>query len=321
MALTLPNLDDRSFDQLVAEGRALIPRNCPAWTNHNVSDPGIALLELFAYLTETAIFQVNQLPPASLESFLRLLNVGRLATDTGVEPIADTIRRALRELQTRQAAVTAEDFIRLARSASDEVARALFTVAHDPLVVRSGEADPAIPAGVVVIVPNKPDETQPAPDRALLDLVSTHLERRRLLTVRVRVLPPVYVGINVSATVVRRPGSGLKREDIIRILTEFLHPLRGGPDGGGWPFGRSVYRSELFQRLEREPDIDHVEALKIGKHEPGKPDSVDDSNQIHVGPLELVYLFNEYKADEHKYDDTKWPKIPPPTELRLGLKG
>src|SRR5690349_4133941 len=52
MPLPLPNLDDRSYTDLVEEARRLIPTYAPEWTNHNPSDPGIMLIELFAYLTE-----------------------------------------------------------------------------------------------------------------------------------------------------------------------------------------------------------------------------------------------------------------------------
>ena len=52
MPLTAPNLDDRRFDDLVAEARALIPRYTPEWTNHNESDPGIAIMQLFAWFTD-----------------------------------------------------------------------------------------------------------------------------------------------------------------------------------------------------------------------------------------------------------------------------
>jgi len=45
----IPNLDDRNYDQLVSEAVALIPKYFPAWSDHNPSDPGIALLELFAF--------------------------------------------------------------------------------------------------------------------------------------------------------------------------------------------------------------------------------------------------------------------------------
>ena len=43
MPLPKPTLDNRSFDQLVAEGRSQIPRLAPQWTDHNASDAGITL--------------------------------------------------------------------------------------------------------------------------------------------------------------------------------------------------------------------------------------------------------------------------------------
>ena len=73
MALQLPVLDNRTYDELVAEGRRLIPRHAPGWTDHNASDPGITLLELFAWLTETSIYRLDRLSEASYRSFLHLL--------------------------------------------------------------------------------------------------------------------------------------------------------------------------------------------------------------------------------------------------------
>src|SRR2546421_737012 len=46
MSLPVPNLDDRSWKQIVDEAVRLIPRYCPEWTNHNASDPGVTLLDL-----------------------------------------------------------------------------------------------------------------------------------------------------------------------------------------------------------------------------------------------------------------------------------
>src|SRR5205085_984136 len=74
MPIPLPNLDDRTFDDLTLEARALIPGLAPGWTNHNVSDPGITLIELLAWLTEMLLFEVNQVPPGHTEKFLQLLN-------------------------------------------------------------------------------------------------------------------------------------------------------------------------------------------------------------------------------------------------------
>src|SRR5207253_6562929 len=69
MPLPIPHLDDRTFDDLVAEGRSLIPRYSATWTNFNVSDPGITLMELLAYLVESAIFELDQVPPETIVRF------------------------------------------------------------------------------------------------------------------------------------------------------------------------------------------------------------------------------------------------------------
>jgi len=108
-----PSLDDRTFDQLVRAGRSLIPRYGPDWTNHNPSDPGIALMELFAYFTETALYQLNRVPDASIEAFLRLLDICR-ATSDGEEQLSDAVTRALDDLTAVRRAVTAAEFESLA---------------------------------------------------------------------------------------------------------------------------------------------------------------------------------------------------------------
>ncbi|NLF65077.1 MAG: putative baseplate assembly protein [Chloroflexi bacterium] len=75
MPLTAPNLDTRRFKDLVEEARARIPRYTPEWTNFNDSDPGMTLVKLHAWLTETLLFQLNQLPELTYIKFLELLNV------------------------------------------------------------------------------------------------------------------------------------------------------------------------------------------------------------------------------------------------------
>ena len=73
MSLPVPNLDDRQFQSIVDEAKRLIPTYCPEWTNHNVSDPGVALIELFAWMTEMAIYRLNQVPDAFYTRMLNLL--------------------------------------------------------------------------------------------------------------------------------------------------------------------------------------------------------------------------------------------------------
>jgi hypothetical protein len=75
MPLPTPILDDRSWQQLRDELVRRIPVYTPEWTDHNPSDPGITLLELFAFLGENLLFRFNQVPEATRLEFLRLLQV------------------------------------------------------------------------------------------------------------------------------------------------------------------------------------------------------------------------------------------------------
>jgi len=75
MPLPVPNLDDRSFDQLVAEARALIIRSCPGWTDLSPSDPGMVVVDVFAYLTEVMLYRLNRLPEKAYVEFLNLIGV------------------------------------------------------------------------------------------------------------------------------------------------------------------------------------------------------------------------------------------------------
>jgi predicted phage baseplate assembly protein len=71
--LVVPNLDTRTFDDLVAEAKQRIPRYLPEWTDLNESDPGIALVELFAWMTEAVLYQLNAAPNALRLKMLQLL--------------------------------------------------------------------------------------------------------------------------------------------------------------------------------------------------------------------------------------------------------
>ncbi len=75
MAIIPPRLDDRAFDDLRAELIRRIPIHAPEWTDHNASDPGIALIELFAALGDNLLYRLNRVPEAARLEFLRLLAI------------------------------------------------------------------------------------------------------------------------------------------------------------------------------------------------------------------------------------------------------
>ncbi|MCA9972373.1 MAG: putative baseplate assembly protein, partial [Anaerolineales bacterium] len=75
MSLAAPKLDDRTFQQLVDEAKKRIPHYTKEWTDHNVSDPGVTLIELFAWLTETTLYRLNRLPDRHYIKFMEMLGL------------------------------------------------------------------------------------------------------------------------------------------------------------------------------------------------------------------------------------------------------
>jgi predicted phage baseplate assembly protein len=75
MVLPAPNLDDRRFQQLVDEAKRYVQQSCPEWTDHNVSDPGVTLIEVFAQMVDQLVYRLNRVPEKNYLAFLDLLGV------------------------------------------------------------------------------------------------------------------------------------------------------------------------------------------------------------------------------------------------------
>src|SRR6185369_13565426 len=75
MPISIPNLDNRKYEDLLTEALARIPVHNPEWTNFNKSDPGVTLIEVFAFLTENLLYRCNQIPERNRKKFLSLLGV------------------------------------------------------------------------------------------------------------------------------------------------------------------------------------------------------------------------------------------------------
>jgi predicted phage baseplate assembly protein len=75
MGLESPRLDDRSFEDIVNEARARIAMYAPEWTDHNLSDPGITLIELFAWMTDIVLYRLNRVPDKHFIKFMELIGM------------------------------------------------------------------------------------------------------------------------------------------------------------------------------------------------------------------------------------------------------
>lgn len=130
MPITLPNLDDRRYADLVEEALAIIPVHAPDWTNHNPSDPGITLIELFAYLTEMLIYRLNRVTVENVVAFLNLIDAGERRADHYRDraTLTEEVTRVVTELRKPYRAITCEDFNKLvAANFPKEVARVFTT--------------------------------------------------------------------------------------------------------------------------------------------------------------------------------------------------
>lgn len=86
MPIKPPNLDDRRYADIVSEARALIPQYCPEWTNLNDADPGMTLVQLFAWMTEMIIYRLNRVPDKTYIHFLNFIGEERRPALPAVAP-------------------------------------------------------------------------------------------------------------------------------------------------------------------------------------------------------------------------------------------
>jgi hypothetical protein len=99
-----------------------------------------------------------------------------------------------------------------------------------------------------------------APSSSELNAIRQALDAARPITTRVHVVGPTYIPFGVRLTLVktRQASADLVNTAAINQLADFFDPLRGGHDEKGWPFGRSVYVSEVYQLLGKIPGVDYV---------------------------------------------------------------
>lgn len=195
------------------------------------------------------------------------------------ESIEAAVDRCRRDLQTISRAVTASDYVDLAeRTPGVRIAR---TTIEEP-------SNATEPVSVVVVPYAPPDVKRPTPSEGFRAAVGDQLDSHRLLTDRVSVVSPTYVGldISVSVTVTERYEAGGDRSAITTRLHGYLDPIRGF-EGDGWPFGRSVSSAELEAELLGLPAVDHISELSIRTVGDG---TVTPDGTVRIDSDALLYL-------------------------------
>src|ERR1051325_1901675 len=92
MPFVPPNLDNRKFEDIVTEIRRRIPTFTPEWTDLNDSDPGITLAQLFAFMSEQLLFQINQVPEKGLITFLKMVGGERHPASPAVADVTLSLK-------------------------------------------------------------------------------------------------------------------------------------------------------------------------------------------------------------------------------------
>ena len=204
------------------------------------------------------------------------------------EQLEDAKVRARKELSTRSRAVTAGDFrwialqtpgVRVARVEVVPLRRPTppgtpVTAVAPPFCGPAPPAHVAHPAGLdritahgavaVVVVPDL-EGPEPLPTPSFLKAVCEQLDRHRLVTTEVYAVPPQYARLcNFRISVRARPGYTRARlQDLVEArLGDYLHVLRGGEDGKGFPFGAQVHIADLMAQVFRTEGVERVEEVR-----------------------------------------------------------
>jgi hypothetical protein len=161
-------------------------------------------------------------------------------------------------IKNRRRAVSTEDFESITLETFSQIARAKCLATRAP-----ANGKPVFkPGAVSVIVMPKGTERMPQPSKALLRRIEEFLRRHALGAIAsdIHALPPVYLPVAIAAKVhtAKPQDASLVERRVVQALDTFFHPLFGGEHGDGWPFGRSVYISEVFAVIERVQGVDHV---------------------------------------------------------------
>ncbi|WP_306204714.1 putative baseplate assembly protein [Actinoplanes sp. RD1] len=216
-------------------------------------------------------------------------NRGPAAGGVDGETVAEARLRGPVQLRAQDRAVTAADYELLARQAAPGAARVR--------ALPAGDGSEAGGVRLLVVPAVAPDDTgripfeDLVPSDTMLATIADHLEERRPIGARLVVEPPFYQGVTVVARLQPRPDTSAVRlrAQAEAALYAYLDPLRGGPDGRGWPFGRPVHSGEVFGVLQRLPGVEVVEQVRMFPADPITGRRGDEVSRLELDRHALVF--------------------------------
>lgn len=205
-------------------------------------------------------------------------------------------------LRTLHRAVVPHDYEQLAREVAPDAARVRCVPAggEDPALNHATD-DASEPGGVrLLVVPAGRSDAQGRvrfeeliPPEDTLAAIAGYLDELRPIGARLSVEAPYYQGVTVVASVRAQRGAAADRlrEAALGALYGYFHPLTGGPEGQGWPFGRPVQSGEVFAVLQRVPGVDLVDDVRLFPADPVTGDRAEATSRIELGSNALVFSY------------------------------
>ena len=241
MGLNIPNLDQKDYDDRLKEAMAKLPSYTKDWTEHNSSDPGITLIELFAWLADINSYKLNKIKKEHDEALLNLLSY------TSHDKL-DSLSKLQADFFSMDKLVTLNDF-------------ESFLIKDERISKVKASADKSNNIIKVLLVP-KSKEKMPTLEQSLIDDMKDILKEKILLTTKLKIENPSYSKVNVNIIVktkLQKPSE--LRETINQKLEEFIHPLSGNSDKNGWEFGEDLHISDIYLLLNKIEGIDIIDSI------------------------------------------------------------
>lgn len=284
--LQLPDLALKTYKETVDEMIVSIPRYSDKWTNFNPTDPGITIIELLSWISETILYRINRIPDESYVNFLRMVAgasgaeyVEKLLNEMTSDPVSDRAQiklleflkeiekgnkksvpdiktEALKFLDSHYRAVTKKDFQQLSIEATE----------NEEVKVKRADVDVSMDTGrieIIIVSDINYDIDMDAKYDEMISKVKNYLYPRRLVGTRIEVKKPEFTPLKMNIEIICLPHARAKtvEKKIKDAIITYLDPLKGGPDKHGWPYGRSLTVFEIDRIIEETDDVDKTKSV------------------------------------------------------------
>jgi hypothetical protein len=158
-----------------------------------------------------------------------------------------------------------------------------------------------VPGVITVIVVPDVEGPSPMPSEGTLRTVCAYLDQRRLLTTELFVIRPLYQRVEISGEVIVSDNADLAevKKGVEQTLKDYFHPLKGGEDGLGWPFGGTIYFSRVNQRIFTVVGVESIKQMTILLDGEAAPECTD----VTISEAALLYSTNPQIEVRYSFED------------------